>query len=243
MIERVTVHIDGIDVPLKVIYEKRNSTRIALGKREVIMRLPSGLPQEEVAVYREKLIKWMYQLAKRKKGAFDRYKKLDYQNDDTLIVGSEKYLIKIKEADRKTSKGALKDGVITLVLSKYLNVGQRSEVVGKLLSKVVAADQLPEIEKRVRELNQQFFQKTIKRVKLEYTYAQLGSCSSKGVVNLSTRLLFAPPPVVDYLIIHELAHLIEPNHSARFWALVAKAMPSYKEKEAWLNEFNGQCYF
>ena len=61
-----------------------------------------------------------------------------------------------------------------------------------------------------------------------------GSCSSNKIINLSTRLLFAPPEVIDYVIIHELAHLVEANHSKRFWDLVASKMPNYKEQEQWL---------
>ena len=57
------------------------------------------------------------------------------------------------------------------------------------------------------------------------------------------RLLFAPPEVVDYVIIHELAHLIELNHSHRFWAEVARAMPNYEEQEAWLKKYGAACDF
>lgn len=49
----------------------------------------------------------------------------------------------------------------------------------------------------------------------------------------------APPQVQDYVIVHELMHLVEPNHSKKFWSLVKEACPSYKEHRAWLRE-NGQ---
>lgn len=64
-----------------------------------------------------------------------------------------------------------------------------------------------------------------------------GSCNSKKEVRLNWRLLQAPPHIINYVICHELAHLIEMNHSARFWAVVASIYPDYKvaEKElkAW----------
>jgi predicted metal-dependent hydrolase len=56
-------------------------------------------------------------------------------------------------------------------------------------------------------------------------------------------LLFAPAEVIDYIIIHELAHLVEMNHSDRFWALVAAAMPDYVEKERWLKVNDHHCQF
>jgi predicted metal-dependent hydrolase len=55
--------------------------------------------------------------------------------------------------------------------------------------------------------------------------------------------LFAPKDVFDYICIHELAHLVEQNHSDKFWALVEKAMPDYMEKEKWLKENRGLCKF
>lgn len=61
------------------------------------------------------------------------------------------------------------------------------------------------------------------------------SCSSKNNLNFSYRILKTPPVVQDYLIVHELAHLIHFNHSAEFWAEVAKYVPDYKEQRKWLN--------
>lgn len=61
-----------------------------------------------------------------------------------------------------------------------------------------------------------------------------GSCSSKGSLSLNWKILAAPQAVVDYLVVHELAHLIEANHSKRFWAVVEKAMPDFKTHRKWL---------
>lgn len=243
MTERTSVQIDGVEVPLKIIREKRNSIRISLGKKEAIMRLPKGLKPAEEAEHKAKLIQWMHKQAKKKEGLFSKYEQADYLDGDTLRVGAKQYTIKIKVDKRKSSKGEIKNGIILLTLSTDLDKPSRSEVIRSLLSRLVAADYLPEIRSRVLELNQKYYQKQVKDVKLKYTHSRWGSCSYTGNINLSTRLLFAPKDVIDYVIIHELAHLIERNHSARFWALVEKVMPTYKEKEAWLSEFGGQCDF
>lgn len=64
-----------------------------------------------------------------------------------------------------------------------------------------------------------------------------GSCSAKGNINFTYRLLFAPEEVIDYVIVHELAHLKEMNHSQRFWDIVKDTMPDYKDRRGWLREF------
>lgn len=63
-----------------------------------------------------------------------------------------------------------------------------------------------------------------------------GSCSSTGLISLNWRLVFAPLPVLDYVIVHELAHLSHMNHSARFWQEVEKNMPDYKLHRQWLKQ-------
>ncbi|HRK19398.1 MAG TPA: SprT family zinc-dependent metalloprotease [Hyphomicrobiaceae bacterium] len=62
-----------------------------------------------------------------------------------------------------------------------------------------------------------------------------GSCSSTGALSFSWRLVMAPPHVLDYVAAHEVAHLKEMNHSARFWALVKSTMPDMDVARAWLN--------
>jgi predicted metal-dependent hydrolase len=64
--------------------------------------------------------------------------------------------------------------------------------------------------------------------------SQWGSCTREGVVSLSWRLLLAPTAVFRYVVIHELCHLPHPDHSPRFWALVAQQMPDWAEHRDWL---------
>ncbi|WP_304541352.1 M48 family metallopeptidase [Desulforamulus aquiferis] len=63
-----------------------------------------------------------------------------------------------------------------------------------------------------------------------------GSCSSQGNLNFNFRIIMAPLPVLDYLVVHELAHLIEMNHSKKFWSLVESLCPEYKRHRQWLKE-------
>lgn len=83
---------------------------------------------------------------------------------------------------------------------------------------------------------------------LDVTYATIsirdqktrwGSCSSKGNLSFSWRLILAPPKVLDYVVVHELCHRKEMNHSPRFWALVESMIPDYKTHRKWLKE-NGE---
>jgi predicted metal-dependent hydrolase len=61
-----------------------------------------------------------------------------------------------------------------------------------------------------------------------------GSCSRDGVLNFNWRLVMMPDDVLDYVVVHELCHLIEPNHSVRYWDLVARVLPAHKQSRRWL---------
>ncbi len=63
-----------------------------------------------------------------------------------------------------------------------------------------------------------------------------GSCSSRGTLSFNYRLIFAPPRILDYVVVHELCHLTHMNHSKDFWNMVASVMPEYKTHRKWLRE-------
>lgn len=63
-----------------------------------------------------------------------------------------------------------------------------------------------------------------------------GSCSSRGTLSFNYRLIFAPPAVLDYVVVHELCHLTHMNHSKEFWNMVGSVMPDYQTHKRWLRE-------
>ena len=64
-----------------------------------------------------------------------------------------------------------------------------------------------------------------------------GSCSARGTISLNWRLMQAPPEILDYVVVHELCHLLVPNHSPRFWAEVARVLPDWRRQRAQLRQF------
>lgn len=78
-----------------------------------------------------------------------------------------------------------------------------------------------------------------KQVKITSAQTRWGSCSAKGTLSFAWRLVMAPVPIIDYVVVHELVHLLEKNHGRAFWAKVKAIMPDYKQKIEWL-DINGQ---
>lgn len=77
------------------------------------------------------------------------------------------------------------------------------------------------------------------RVTIRNQKTRWGSCSAKGNLNFNCLLMLTPEDVQDYVVIHELCHRKEMNHSPKFWSEVAKIMPDYKNSKIWLKE-NGE---
>ena len=80
------------------------------------------------------------------------------------------------------------------------------------------------------------------RVAIREQKSRWGSCSRKGNLNFNWKLIMAPPQALDYVVVHELCHLHEFNHSPRFWALVAAQMPDYEVWKKWLKTHGEDLY-
>ncbi|MDX6769692.1 MAG: M48 family metallopeptidase [Elusimicrobiota bacterium] len=83
---------------------------------------------------------------------------------------------------------------------------------------------------------------TFGRVRVKSQKTLWGSCAPSGDLNFNWRLTLAPPEVLDYVVVHELAHRLEMNHSPRFWAHVARVCPEFKDRRRWLRR-NSEALF
>jgi predicted metal-dependent hydrolase len=74
-----------------------------------------------------------------------------------------------------------------------------------------------------------------KRIEIRDQRTRWGSCSTRGTLSFNWRLVLAPYDVLDYVVVHELCHIREPNHSRRFWKLVETRRPGWREHRDWLH--------
>ncbi len=81
---------------------------------------------------------------------------------------------------------------------------------------------------------------TYGRITIRKQKSRWGSCSREGNLNFNCLLMMAPAEVLDYVVVHELSHRLEMNHSAKFWAQVEKVIPDYGKPRKWLKEQGGR---
>lgn len=110
------------------------------------------------------------------------------------------------------------------------------------------AKRLAVLEKRYREAAKDYFTKRVvyyhaltggvyHTITIRDQKSRWGSCSSRGTLSFNYRLLFAPPKVLDYVVVHELCHLTHMDHSKNFWNMVEHIMPDYRIYKAWLRDY------
>ena len=133
-------------------------------------------------------------------------------------------------------------------------VESKSDWIQAHLADVHSRPALPKLtQPQVRQLAQQALDYIPRRVDyfaplIGVTYGGItirnqrtrwGRCSSKGNLNFNCLLMLAPPEVIDYVVVHELCHRRELNHSDRFWTLVEQILPDYKQRQKWLKDNGG----
>lgn len=94
---------------------------------------------------------------------------------------------------------------------------------------------------RIRERLEYFHQHygfRYRRVSVRFLTSRWGSCTADGNLSFNYRLVYVPPELLDYVVVHELCHCKEMNHSPRFWALVAQTIPDYRERRVALRAYH-----
>ena len=228
------IEINGKNYPVLISVEDRDSSRVSIGKRGVSVKFPRSMSRDEMA----------REIIKAKKWAKERLEKIppkeehskDYSNGDKLIVGDKEYTLSIMYAQKQSSSAGIIHNIISLNIASELSKQMQKKHISTLLSRVIAKQRLPELESKLKELNEKHFQAKINKIFFKNHRSKWGSCSSNNNINISTKLLFAPNEVLEYVCIHELAHLQERNHSEQFWDLVKGVMPNFKEREEWLKK-------
>ena len=111
------------------------------------------------------------------------------------------------------------------------NISNIGKEIQTFLIEYCKSVMIPIISKKSNLIRQK-----IKKISFKDTKSRWGSCSSTGSIMLNWRLIMVPPPVYNYVIIHELAHLVHMNHGPLFWKLVQELSPNYSKDKEWLKK-------
>lgn len=235
---RTSFRWQGIHLPLLIIEEPRKDTRVSIGKTAAYLRIPHTAPRE---FKQEKLIwakKWLLEVLNEKPALADRWKNKEYRTGQVIRTALKPYRLHLTTNTAKSTGTVHVDGHALILGLPRLEEGDyyTRDFITTLISRGISQDILPVFSERVHAYNRKYYRERINSIRLKYTHSRWGSCATNGNLNFSSKILLAPEPIMDHIIIHELAHLKEMNHSPRFWRWVEKGDPLYLKHEKWLRE-------
>lgn len=239
--KHVEIQIEDYHLKFKIIREYRNNLRVSLGKEHIILRVPifSFVPMD---TYIQRAKEWLINIEQQKPDILNRYRNGDQHQDDEMeftILG--KYFTRvIKKSSPSTKSYCIFDSEtneLQLFISETLDNQNRKKISNQLIFGYLKKTYTKELNELVRYYNAKYFNRNIRAVRLKNNTSNWGSCSTTGNINISAKTLLLPYDIIEYVIIHELAHLIELNHSKGYWKIVEDILPDYKKMERFLKEF------
>ena len=233
----------GLRLPVRVQRDRRRSARATIGPDGVSIRLPIGLSKRAAGSQLDSLMQWATRAVERDPERFRIRPPRQYHDGDQLTLGGRTFHIGVRYEDRLASKVEVAADTIALLLSRHDSAKQQRGRAARLVSRAAASEMRDELQQLVARLNRSHFARTLGRISYRFTTRRWGSCGANGDISISTRLLLAPRAMLEYVCVHELAHLVHHDHSANFWLEVAQAMPDYGDRERWLARHGADCQY
>lgn len=158
--------------------------------------------------------------------------KFNFLDGQRVTAMGTEFQIKISEAERKHAAGTALGTDIKITVPTDTPHKRRAEAIQTLSRRLISGAILEKTSDYVKGLNAAHFNSRIKDIRIKGASTRWGSCSpSRGGsnnININFWLLFMPEPLLRYVVVHELAHTVQRNHSKDFWKEVERAIPDYK---------------
>ena len=212
-------------IKYKIIFKKRKSISILLDKDgNIIVNAPKNISKKYIDNFVQSNKKW---IENNKKVIQQRSK-----NKTTLLYLGEETKLLISNEDFEN----IKFNGINFYISRK-NKDNSKELLHKFY-----IDQANKIIKKRIIFYTKKYNFRINKIKISNANTRWGSCGAQNNININWKLIMADKKIIDYVIIHELAHTIEHNHSKNFWVIIENIMPDYKERKDWLRK-NGNLLY
>ena len=214
---------------MKIIREKRKTLSIRIWKWwELLVKVPKKVSQKIILDFLEKHKTWISE----KQNLFE-------ENSQKFEIW-EKFLFFWEEFDLCELEAKNDKNVLIFDSKKFFTNTKNPEILRELFIKFYKKEAKKYISKKISEICE-LLNLSFNKLKITSASSRWGSCNSKKNISFSFRLILAPKKSIDYVIVHELAHLSEMNHSKAFWYLVQDysdqiGIWNYKENKKWLRQ-------
>ena len=224
----------GSTIRFEVKYKNRTSIGISINSYgEIEVQAPKKTPDERVLQALENRWELIQEKLAEIKDRLNGPQKKHYDNDENFLYLGKTYPIKIIQDSNITQ-----DYVVFAGAKLHIYVKQLDEEKSKQALRRFYYQQCKDLVEKSISVYQSNFKIKPRSVRISDSKTNWGTCDSNCQLTFNWRLAMAPREVIDYVVVHEMCHMVHLNHDRSFWRLVGKIMPDYKEKENWLSFSN-----
>ena len=220
----------AIRLSYHLIKSKKRRKTISLHIKEdgkIVIYTPYHTPQWEIERFIKDKQSWIVEKISEKEKRIKEVEKTFHPGEKFLYLG-EWYPLEMQESSSK-------EPPLKLVFGKFILNHDRIEEARDLFSHWYKREAKEKIAERVDYYSNRF-QLFPEGIKITSARSRWGSCSRDNRLSFSWRIIMASLAVIDYVLIHELVHIREKNHSKRFWTYLESVLPDYRKHRHWLRE-------
>lgn len=207
---------------------RRRTIGIRVHRGQVQVSAPPRAPLTEIQAFLMQKANWIRCHLQRQEAALSQREIATYLSGESVFFKGQALQIHLVEHDQTHRQGDL----LNLRNPTHSHAERATELANWFIEQ--AAQDLP---KRV-----EYWSRTMRLVprtlKIRHYKTRWGSCDRRGGLQFNWLIMMAPEEVIDYVVVHEIAHLAHFDHSPRFWSLVAQNLPNYPPLRAWLKQQN-----
>lgn len=207
-------------VTYDTVRSNRKSIAIVINNEgDVTVRAPRRMANSEIEAFVEKKKPWIRSKQEQIAAISEKHYPLTADEGDSIQYLGNSYVIEKSDVENVTAVGN------SLIVPKNYEISDVSAWLKAEANRIISE----RVERYAGIMGVMY-----NSVKMSEAKARWGSCSSKDNLNFAWRLIMAPIPIIDYVVVHELSHVTYKNHSPQFWARVKTVLPDYKERQDWL---------
>lgn len=219
----------------------RRSARARLIRMQVdsqgqfMLVAPMRTSESEIRRFIERNHSWIEKQRAKREAVSELRPDFNYHTGDLFYYFGEPVTLRVIASSKKRPILKIRENVMFAEIHEGLSDSEGRKVIKSAVERFYRSKAEEVIHDRLEHFNEhygfQYFKVTLRNQKTRW-----GSCSHAGNLNFNWRLIMAPIEVIDYVVVHELCHLKEMNHSYRFWSLVEKTLPDYRVTRNWLKK-------
>lgn len=219
----------------KIIRNRKLSGNVSLKIKdgEVIVQAPFWVPKAIIQNFVDSKLEWIKKALTKSKPALP--SKNYFNGEDHLLFGKS-YILERAVSDKpiRTSVTVTDNKLVVNVYDKF-DENKKTQEIKDALLRFYLEQGIGYLTEKVNYYTE-ILGVTYTKIEIKKVSSIWGSCSAKNVLSFNRKLVMAPYEIIDYVVIHEVCHLRERNHSSRFWGLVFKYDRYYKDHRRWLSQ-------